>query len=402
MRHVLVSLSFLALAAAARADDWPQFRGPGGRGVSKETGLPVRWSATENVRWKIELPGRGLSSPVIAAGRLYLTACSGSQQERLHVLCYEAATGKLLWQRQFRATGTTLCHEKTCMAAPTPVTDGKHVYALFACQDLVGLDRDGNLLWVRSLTGDYPTVGNNVGMAASPVLWQDVLLVPLENAGESYALGIDKHTGRNRWKVARPRGINWVTPLVYEAGGRAEVAFQTGQDLTAYDPASGKKLWSLTTKPLSTIPSPVFGDGLILTPGAKFLAVRPGEVSDQSRVEWEARKLPAAYASPVHYRGRVYSVSGNGILFCADARTGRPVWDLRLGGQFSASPLAADGKLYLVNEEGTTAVLAAGGDKARVLETNALPEKILASPAAAAGALYLRSDRHLYCIGAKP
>src|SRR2546428_749632 len=164
----LLSFSlFLVPFSFALAADWPQWRGPGGGGGAEEKGLPVPWSATENVRWKGELPGRGLSAPVIAAGRVYVTAATGHDQDRLHVLCFDEATGRKLWERQFWATGTTLCHPKTNMAAPTPATDGKHVYALFATQDLACLDADGNLLWFRSLTGDYPTVGNNVGMASS-------------------------------------------------------------------------------------------------------------------------------------------------------------------------------------------------------------------------------------------
>ena len=144
--------------------DWPEFRGPGGQGWSEEKSLPTRWSKTENLRWSAELPGRGLSSPIIVGDRVFLTACTGFQQTRLHVLCFEAATGKLLWERKLWATGGTSCHPKTNMAAPTPVTDGRHVYALFATGDLACYDRDGNLVWYRSLVGDYPTVGNNVGM----------------------------------------------------------------------------------------------------------------------------------------------------------------------------------------------------------------------------------------------
>src|SRR6266852_8439695 len=137
------------------AGDWPQFRGPGGSSVSEETGLPFRWSQTENVRWKADLPGRGVSCPVIAGGKVYVTACTGFQQTRLHVLCYQASTGKKLWERQLWATANTMCHDKTCMAAPTPVTDGERVYALFACGDLVALDSNGDLLWYRSLGRDY-------------------------------------------------------------------------------------------------------------------------------------------------------------------------------------------------------------------------------------------------------
>src|SRR4051812_37298304 len=180
----VVTLWVLSLTAGARAGDWPQFRGPGGTGVADETGVPTRWGPDENIRWKADLPGRGISSPVVARGKVYVTACTGALQDRLHVLCFDSATGKRLWERQLWATGNTFCHPKTCMAAPTPATDGERVYALFATGDLVCLDAGGNLLWYRALARDFPRVSNQVGMAASPVLWQDVLLVPMETADD--------------------------------------------------------------------------------------------------------------------------------------------------------------------------------------------------------------------------
>jgi len=393
MKRFLLVLSAVLLAFPARAEDSPQFRGPGGLGVSKESSLPARWSVKENIRWKAALPGRGLSCPVVAGGRVFVTACTGPEQKRLHVLCFDAADGKELWHRQLWATGTTLCHPKTCMAAPTPVCDSKHVIALFATADLVCYDRDGNLLWYRSLVGDYPTVGNNVGMAASPILWKDLLLLCLENAGASFAAGIDKETGKNRWKIDRPRGINWVTPLLVRDPGGDRVVFASSDGLFAHEPATGKRAWSLTGKSFSTIPSPVAGDGMIFAPGGKFLAVR----SDRPEVVWEAGKLPTGYASPLYYRGQVYALTAGGVLNCADGATGRPLWSRRVEGAFSASPLAADGKIYVVNEEGTTTVLQAGVET-QVLAVNSLPETILATPVAAGGALYLRSDKHLYCI----
>jgi outer membrane protein assembly factor BamB len=287
------------------------------------------------------------------------------------------------------------------MAAPTPLTDGTHVYALFATGDLVCYDRDGNLAWYRSLVGDYPTVGNNVGMAASPVLWRDRVIVCLENVGESFAAGIDTKTGENRWRVDRPRGINWVTPLVIQNAGRAEVLFQGPQDLTAHDPDTGKKRWSLTGHRLSTIPSPTFGDGVLFVPGDKFLAVRPGSDNEGPKVLWQSTKFRPGYCSPLHHAGRVYNVNSNGILNCADAGTGKVLWTHRLEGSYAASPLLADGKLFLVSEEGKTTILEAVGDEPKVLATNDLRDTILASPVAADRALFLRSDRTLYCIGAK-
>jgi outer membrane protein assembly factor BamB len=392
----------LILTALLHAGDVPQFRGTGGSGVSAETGLPVKWGEQENLRWKVELPGRGLSNPVIAAGRIYVTACTGPEQKREHVLCFDQKTGKKLWERQLWATGSTLCHPKTNMAAPTPVTDGERVYALFATGDLVCYGKDGGLLWYRSLVGDYPTVGNNVGIAVSPVLHDGTLIVCLENVGESFAAGIDARTGQNRWRVDRPRGINWVTPLVIRHDGRAEVVLQGPSDLTAYDPATGAKRWSLTGQAFATMPTPVWGEGKVFTLAAKFLAVRPGTDQKEPAIVWQSPKLRTSYCSPVYHQGRVYTVTMDGIVHCADAAGGKHLWSHRLDTPsdeiYSASPLIAEGRLYVVSEKGTATVLKLG-DEPSVMATSALPDTILASPVASGGALYLRSDRYLYCIG---
>ncbi|MGH7170892.1 MAG: PQQ-binding-like beta-propeller repeat protein, partial [Gemmataceae bacterium] len=256
------------------AGDWPQFRGRGGAAVSDEKNLPVKWSTTENVRWKAELPGRGVSSPVIAAGRVYVTAASAYRQRRLRVLCFDAVTGEKLWERQLAATGSTMCHPKTSMAAPTPVTDGKSIFALFATGDLAAFSRDGDLLWYRALARDYPDITNQVGMAASPVLAGETLLLPLENAGDSFALGVDAKTGRNRWKVPRRRDINWVTPLVTRFQGKTAALFQTSGEITAYDANNGEILWSYKGNHLGSIPSPALLDDLVIVAGNPSVALR--------------------------------------------------------------------------------------------------------------------------------
>jgi outer membrane protein assembly factor BamB len=390
--------SVLLLPLTARADDWPQFRGPGGTGISHETGLPADWGPDKNIRWKVELPGRGLSSPVVAAGKVYVTACTGPQMERLHVLCFDAATGKKRWERQFWATGNTLCHPKTNMAAPTPVTDGSLVYALFATGDLVCLDADGNLIWYRALARDYPQISNQVGMAASPILAEDVLLVPMETSGDSFAAGIDRHTGRNRWKVDRPRDIDFSTPLLLRRAGRTEVLFQSSVDLGAYDPASGEKRWTYRGEGLSSVPSPVKADELIILGGG--IALRPATGPSSPTVAWKSNRLSPAYATPLCYQDRLYAINNSSIrLDCFSLTDGKVLWQQRVKGPYSASPVAGDGKLYLVNEDGLTTVFAAG-PKPRVLATNRLNETILATPALADRALFLRSDQHLYCIAA--
>ncbi len=395
LREVLSLSLIVLLPAAAPAGDWPQFRGPGGAAVSEETGLPVKWSDTENVRWKAELPGRGVSSPVIADGRVYVTASSGYRQRRLHVLCLDTATGRKLWERQVASTGSTMCHPKTSMAAPTPVTDGRRVYALFATGDLAAFDRDGDLLWYRALQRDYPDITNQVGMAASPVLAGDALLLPLENAGDSFALAVDAATGRNRWKVPRTRDINWVTPLLTRFHGKAAALFQTSAEITAYDVDNGEVLWSYKGDNLGSVPSPARMDDLIIVPGNPSVALRLSE-GDKPEVVWKSRKLSAAYASPVVYKGRIYAMTGIGVN-CLDASTGEVLWQERLGHGFSASPVIADGKLYVAKEEGDTSVVQLG-DKPKILANNALKEMLLATPAIAKGAIYLRTEKHLYCV----
>ena len=315
------------------------------------------------------------------------------------MLCFDLKTGKKLWERQVQATGGTQCHPKTNMAAPTPVTDGQRVYALFATGDLVCYDRDGDLIWYRSLVGDYPTVGNNVGMASSPTLHGDTLLVCLENAGESFAAGIDKLTGMNRWRIERPRGINWVSPIVIQNADQAEIVFQGPGGLVAHDPITGKKKWAAPKLKFGTYASMTYADGIVYAPAEKLTALKPGQAAEPE-VLWEQIKLRPNYCSPIVHKGLVYVVNGGGIVNCANAKTGAILWTHRLDGPFAASPLLADGKLYFVNEKGVTTIMEAG-DKAKVLATNEIDDTILATPVASDGAIFLRSDKALYCIGEK-
>jgi outer membrane protein assembly factor BamB len=395
-----LSAALLAvLAVPALAADWMEFRGPGRSGVSEEKGLPVKWSKTDGLRYKVALPGRGLSNPVIAGGRVYLTACSGYRYRRLHVLCLEETTGKKLWERQVTATGSTGCHPDSSMAAPTPVTDGKAVYALFATGDLAAYDRDGALLWYRSLVGDYPDVTNQVGMAASPVLAGNVLLLPLDNAGDSFLAGVDVRTGKNLWKVKRPRCINWVTPLVFSSAGSPAALFVTGDEATALDPQTGKVRWSYKGEKLAEIPSPVHGDGVVYIPAGQLLALRPRQDGSEPELLWKGPRLTSGYSSPIYYKGRLYGLTAVAAV-CVDPRDGTELWKQRVDGPFWASPVLADGKLYAVSNKGRTSVVQLG-DKPKLLARNDLNDTINATPAIANGCIFLRSDKYLYCIGPK-
>jgi outer membrane protein assembly factor BamB len=398
-RRLLAALALLGLATLAGAGDWTGFRGPGGSAVSQEKDLPIKWSRTEGIRYKVELPGRGLSNPVIANGRVYLTAASGYRERRLHVLCFEEATGKKLWERQFTSTGNTACNPSTNMAAPTPVSDGKAVYALFATGDLAAIDAEGTLLWYRSLVGDYPNLTNQVGMATSPVLSGNVLLLALDNAGDSFAAGLDKRTGKNLWKVKRPREINWVTPLVFSSAGKPAALFVTPAGATAFEPETGKVRWRYEPRGLSSIPSPAQGEGLIFVPGGQVHALKPGDDGSTPEVVWKAGNITGGFASPVYHKGRLYGLT-QVTVNCVNTSDGKEVWKQRADGPFWGSPVIAGDKLYAVNTKGRTFVVQLG-EKPKLLARNDLDDTIHATPAVANGCIYLRSDKYLYCIGPK-
>jgi outer membrane protein assembly factor BamB len=283
------------------------------------------------------------------------------------------------------------------MAGPTPVTDGKHVWCLFATNDLVCLNAAGDVEWYRSLSGDYPLMTNHVGRAASPVLFEDLLIVPLENQGASYLVGIDAKTGVNRWKVERPLENNWTTPVLAQRNGRTEVVLQGMRVLTGFDPRTGDKVWEVEDDGLFTIPSPVVAGDLVLAASRGMIAVKPA-ANGAAPVAWKSIKLSSGTPSPLVVDGRVYTLRGD-ILVCGDLADGKVLWDQRLKGPFSASPVYADGKIFAVNEEGLTAVVQPGKE-AKVLSTNDLKDTILATPSIANGSLYLRSDKFIYRIAA--
>ena len=235
-------------------------------------------------------------------------------------------------------------------------------------------------------------------MAASPVLADDVLVVHMENVGESFALGIDRTNGVNRWRLDRPRVINWNTPFVRKNAGKTEVLLMTPDGVTAHDPASGQELWAHTHGKFATSPSILASDGLIFIPGEKFSAIKIAPTGPE--IVWQNPKLNVGYATPCLVDGRLYTVANNGVAMCADAKTGKIAWTHRLEGSFAASPMAAEGHVYFTSESGMTYVMEAGPE-AKLLATNELKDLFMASPVAAGGAIYLRSDKHLWCLSAK-
>lgn len=397
-RFAFIIPACLTLALPLFGGEWAQFKGPNGTGISEEKGLPTEWSKEKGIKWKAALPARGISCPVVFGDRVYVTCSSGKKDDRLHVLCFDSATGKQLWHRQLTATGGTACHPKTCMAAPTPVADASGVYALFATADLASFDADGTLRWYRSLTGDYPSITNQVGMAASPILVKDRLIVPMDNDGESFIAAIDTKYGKNVWKANRPSGINWVTPFVREVSGKTEVLFAGNNGMTAYDPADGAKRWTYKEGGGSIPTGTVVNDTLFL-PGAGVSAVKIGADGVEGKSLWSAKELKPGFGSPLVYKGKVFAVDGQGFVACGDAKTGKVHFQERTKTAFSASPIAGDGKVYCVNDLGVTFVLNADATEFAPIAENNLGEEVLGTPAIANGCLFIRTDKSLWCVG---
>jgi outer membrane protein assembly factor BamB len=392
----LVAPSLPLLDDELRADEWLEFRGVGGASRVKEGSLPVELSAAD-VRWSVDLPGRGLSGVLVVGDRAFVTTSEGPTQDRLHLVCLSASTGKILWDRQVWATGRTMCHPKTSVAAPTPCSDGKHVYAIFSSNDLVCFDLDGNLQWLRGITYDYPNVSNSLGMSSSLLVTGDTVIVPVENDSESYSLGIDAATGENRWRLDRPKGANWTSPVILKPG---LVALQSKKGIDAIHAADGSTAWSYT-EGADTVSSSALADGVLYVPsnGITALTLDPADPAKQPTQAWRENTLSPATASCVVAGDALYTINGAGVLTAGDRETGKRRWQLRLQGPYSGTPVTDGKHLWAVNEAGLVQVVELGAKEGKVVATLDLGDEILCSPAAADGALFVRSNTKLHKIG---
>lgn len=393
------AILLLCGAAGSLAGDWPQFRGPAGNPVAVDP-VPLAGSLEEQTIWRADLPGRGPSSPIVVGGRVVVTCSSGSRQDRLHVLCFDADSGRLLWQRQFWATGRTLTHPTSAVAAPTPASDGRFIYAFYSSNDLVCLDLDGRLRWYRGLAYDWPQAGNDTGMSSSPIVADGVVVVQVENQQESFACGIDAASGTTRWRIGRPRQSNWCSPTLLPgtAARPPLVLLQSPNLLTAHDLHSGQELWRMEDQ-FGNIPSPlaVADRVFVASNGVKALAFPPDSAAPQ--LLWSEPRMRPGAPSPVLAGDRLLVLS-NDILTCGDAETGEVLWKLRLpGARHWATPVVAGQTVYCVNQDGTLRAIELDSGRPRIAATLELGETIQGTPAAAGGALYMRSDRHLWKIG---
>ena len=397
----------------ATAEDWSRFRGPDGSGATSATGLALTWADGKNIRWEAKLPGRGASSVIIVGKRAFLTCYSGyglSSREpgeqadlKLHVLCYDAESGKQLWDKSFASDETVRDYRGFVAlhgyASSTPASDGKTVYAYFGANGLVAYDLEGKLLWKKKLGSKT----HGFGTANSPVLYENVVIV---NAGveSGRVVGLDKKTGKELWEAGGIKS-SWNTPtLVKAASGRVEAVVNTKGKLRAYDPKTGDELWSCSAINDYICPSVISHEGVVYAIGgrsATAVAVRAGGKGEVEPL-WKT-SAGSNVSSPVYYKGNLYWVSDKGIAHCLDAKTGKVVYQERLKntGRVYASVLLAEDRLYAVSREKGTWVLAAQPEFKQLAHNVFKSDGSVfnGSPAILGAAIYLRSDEKLYCIG---
>jgi outer membrane protein assembly factor BamB len=400
--RVVLGVSVLLLVATVARSEWRAFRGSESRALAA-TPAPTKWSDDENIAWKVALPGRGLSSPIVVGSRVFLTASSGGRQDRLHVLCFDSASGEKTWERQFWATGRTVSHPTTCNAAPTPTSDGQRVFAFYSSNDLICLDLDGNLQWFRGLTHDYPNASNSLGMASSLVTVEGVVIAMVENDTDSFTTGVDALTGEELWKIARPRKANWTSPALWKdkATGKDLVLIQSSAGVVAIEPRTAEVKWSFDDG-ASTVSSLVVADGVAYVPSHGITAIRPGESTPSvAEILWQEGSLNPGTSSLAVKDGKVYLISDSGVLSCADAATGKREWQSRLPkGHCSGSPIISGDHLYVFNETGM-GIVCDLKDSGKVVHQHSFDQPILCTAAISDGAIYVRSDKTLWKIAKK-
>jgi outer membrane protein assembly factor BamB len=417
MRIAALSTLLVVLGSASASDlragecDWPEFRGPTGQGLSSASSLPLEWSPDRNVAWKVAIPGKGWSSPIVCGGKIFLTTAQPAEGNRdeqgsqsLRALRLDATSGALEWNVEvFRHPGMRI-HTKNSHASPTPLFDGERVYVHYGTHGTAALDLDGRILWTNRELRYEPVHGSG----GSPALAGRAIVLLCDGADRQFVAALDRATGKTLWRKDRPwkpsKGFSFSTPLLIDVGGRKELVSPGSEGVVAYDPENGDEIWRVRYEGgYSVVPRPVYGQGLVFVctgyEDPALLAIRPGGRGDvtETHVAWRRDRGVPHNPSPLLVGDRLTIVSDRGIATCLDARTGKEHWQRRLGGSMSASPLAAAGRIYFLSEEGEAIVLGAEG-RGEELARNDLGERTLASPAVAGSAIFIRTEKHLFRI----
>lgn len=414
--------ALIGLVSAVPADPWPEWRGPTRNGISTETDLPIAWSAERNIAWKTPLPGRSASTPIVWGGRVFLTAQRGEGpiaydfdeeapesepdnfEVQLSILCHAAADGRLLWEREAPNDLLVPTRDRHNLATPSCVTDGERVYAWFGNGSLTCFDFAGNVIWRRHLGREFAPLTIDWGHGSSPTIYNDSLILLCDHEPASYILAVNKRTGETVWKADRDPGRSYTTPIFVKVGGRDEMIVNAAKRIDAFDPRSGEFLWTARGLRSVVVPTPVAAHGMVYTYGgaynAPMMAIRPGGRGDvtETHVVWRKKNEGPYVPSPLCVGDDLFTVGDNGFASCYDARSGKLIWRERLGGNFSSSPVFADGNIYVISEWGETVVFAASRDF-NLVSRNPLDEPTLASLAVSDGRIFIRTEKNLYGIG---
>ena len=393
---MMKALLFLSLLFVSQ--DWPEFRGPTGQGHSDERGLPLTWSETKNVRWKTAIPGKGWSSPSIQGDRIWLTTAT-EEGKSLRAISIDRNTGAILQNVEvFRLKSLGQINSKNSYASPTPILEGDRVYVHFGAHGTACLTQSGEIVWKTRVEYD----NGQHGSGGSPVIYDDLLIVSCDGQESQFVVALDKTTGKVRWKKFREGYQAYTTPLVVRLPAGDQVISPGAYRAIAYEPRTGKEIWQVRYGDgFSNVPRPVYGAGLVFIctgfQQPSLLAVRldgRGDVT-KSHVAWTLKRGVSLTPSPLLVGEELYMVSDNGIASCVDAKSGVPNWQVRLGGNYSASPIYADGRIYFLSEEGESVVIAPGKEF-KALAKNQLDGPTLASMAVSSGSIFVRSQTHLY------
>ena len=387
----------LFCAAMLQAQDWSQFRGANGLSAS-EASLPENLDTSSTI-WESELPGRGVSGPIVIGNRVVVTASSGDGRNELHTLCFDKETGKQLWAQQLWATGRCLCHPLSANAAPTPASDGKYIYSFFSSNDLACYDLQGNLIWFRGLAVDHPKAGNDVGMSSSPIVHDGVVVAQVEGQGDAFVVGLNAETGETLWESKRPRKATWTSPLLLTAADKkALIVVQSSDLFSILELKTGKSVFEKEGK-VSTIASAAVADGKLYLPMDGTTAY---EIQDDGSLKtvWNGPRIRTSTASGIVHRDKYYVLSRDGILKSFDLKSGEPISTMRVGGSYWATPVAGGERMYFFAMDGTARVVDL--EKMKIVHQRKLQDQeFLGSPAISDDSLFVRSSNRLYRFGKK-
>jgi outer membrane protein assembly factor BamB len=397
------------------AENWPQFRGPTGQGVSSEKNIPSQWSSIENIAWKTSIPGESWSSPIIWGDRVFLTTATDNG-ESCRVLSLDRISGEILWNREVFKQVPRRKEGRNTYATPTAATDGERVYACFGDGSFSALSLEGSILWTNR---DFKFYGQH-GLGSSPVLFRGLLIMARDGSSEgedkklgwqtpwdqSRVIALDTKTGQERWQGKRGLSrISHGAPAIWENGGKAQVISEAGDVVQGFDVETGERLWSNEVIGEGKVPSTVIGDGLVFTSGGwggkeTIKAFKLGGKGDmkESQLVWEQRKGMPKVPSMIYVKPHLFAITDGGVATCMKADTGELVWQERVGGNFSATPMVAEGRIYFLGDNGETTVVEAGPEF-KVLAKNPLGEKVQASPAISQGQIFIRTEKNLFAIG---